>query len=292
METGRDYISSSQCKTWQTSPKEFYKRYADDKTYGTTKYQQFGKDLMEALEFDKEFNIPPRLIKMLIGYQFEEKIYIDGFGGKKLLGFIDAVSSSKEKFIEIKTGKNAWNKADVIKDEQILFYAMIMRKKYGKIPTAKLVWVETRDTEDGGIEFTGNVKSFVRTFTPEELANFEVKVAMIIQEIQHYTYSELDLSVYNDRLTKLMHQKNTIDAELDVVKAEILADLISSGERYGDTENFNITLASRKTWTYSDELKAEIKYSADEFKARKKEEEKDGVATSKGKDYLMVRVRN
>ena len=54
MEIRKEHFSFSQYNTWKTSPKEYFKKYVVENKYKSTKYQQFGKDLMESLEFDKE----------------------------------------------------------------------------------------------------------------------------------------------------------------------------------------------------------------------------------------------
>ena len=298
MDVSRGYFSFSQFNTWVTSPKEYYKKYVLDNAYGSTKYQKFGKDLMDSLEFDsgKVDNIPPSLLTILKGYQYEDEIKISGskIGSiKSLLGFVDAIDKTQKSIIEIKTGKHAWTEDIVKKNEQILFYAMLVNMNYGFIPTCKLVWVETRENElNGDVEFTGKVETFYRTFSISEVEKFTKKVLKAINDIADYDHEIISFDGDIDsRMLELLSEKKRIDDELDVLKSELLLSLKDGNTKYGVTDNFNITLAGRKTWDYSDELKGRIKDSAKDMKAFKTAEEKNGIATSKISEYILIKVR-
>mgnify|MGYP002640649166 FL=1 len=185
METNRPYISYSQYALFNSSPKAYYEKYVLEKESKGTKYQQFGKKLMEDLEFLEKI---PKSLREVLKYgivEFElttQSKHID----KDLFGIIDVISDNKNHFIEIKSGKKPWTKSEVAKNEQMLFYALMINLKYKIIPRATLVYVETEDTEDGGIRYTGNIERFNRVFTLEELVDFGKKIQLTVKEIEAY----------------------------------------------------------------------------------------------------------
>tara|TARA_R110000851_G_scaffold185935_2_gene335201 strand:+ start:2142 stop:3050 length:909 start_codon:yes stop_codon:yes gene_type:complete len=300
MEIRKEHFSFSQYNTWKTSPKEYFKKYVVENKYKSTKYQQFGKDLMESLEFDKEVGvvkgIPKELISYLSDRDFEEEFIIDGksIGSKKnLLGFVDAISKDKLNFDEIKTGKHEWTQDMVDKNEQVLFYAMLIRMKYNVIPFCRLLWVETYEDEiSGEVKFANHVEVFYRTFTISELDKFESSVLKSILDIEEYEHVILSFDKETDsKLLTLLSEKKRIDNELEVLKADMLISLRQEDTKYGVTENFDITKASRTTWVYSDSLKDKISTITKDFKKSKTLEEKNGTATQKQTEFLLIKAR-
>ena len=300
MDIRKDYFSFSQFNTWLTSPKEYYKKYVLENKYRSTKFQKFGKDLMESLEFDMEIvaGIPKELLAILKGYEYEEEFLIDGatIGSKKdLLGFVDALSKDQTSFVEIKTGKHAWTQDLVDKNEQVLFYAMLIRMKYGVIPICKLIWVETFEDEKNKnkVKFTNYIEVFYRSFSISELDKFEKKVLKAIKDIEEYDHVILSFpSELDSKLLELLSEQKRISTELEVLKAEMLIALKDEDTKYGVTENFNITKASRPKWTYSKTLANRIKETAKDIKKFKTEEEKNGTATKTESEYLLIKPRS
>jgi len=293
METNRPYISHSQFALFNSSPKAYYEKYVlDKKSYGT-KYQKFGKKLMEDLEFNEIDGIPKSLRKIVLSGIVEYEITTRSkFIDKDLFGIIDVVAENYQNFVEIKTGKHPWDIAKVKKDEQMLFYATMINLKFGIIPRASLVWAETRDTEEGGIIFTGQVKTFHRNFTLEELADFTKKIQRTVKAIAEYEHTVVEVEVDRDeKLLHLMTEKKRIDEELDLLKAEIMLDIKEFNLKYAQSENFNITLAKRTSYTYSADLAESIKAQAVLNKKRKVIEEKSGVATPKITEYLLIKPK-
>ncbi len=291
METNRPYISYSQYALFNSSPKAYYEKYVLEKESKGTKYQQFGKKLMEDLEFLEKI---PKSLREVLKYgivEFElttQSKHID----KDLFGIIDVISDNKNHFIEIKSGKKPWTKSEVAKNEQMLFYALMINLKYKIIPRATLVYVETEDTEDGGIRYTGNIERFNRVFTLEELVDFGKKIQLTVKEIEAYQHSIVEVEVDRDaKLLELLAEKARIDSELDLLKAEIMLDIKEFDNKYAQSENFNITLASRKTYTYSLELRNMIKEQGEEIKILKNEQENDGSASYKITEYLLIKAK-
>lgn len=293
MEVDKAYISHSQYALFKSSPKAYYEKYVlGKKTYGT-KYQNFGKKLMEDLEFKRLKNVPKLLQDRTKSGVVEYEVTVrPKFFSKDLFGIIDVIGKDYRYFDEIKTGKKAWTKSMVLENEQILFYALMISLKHKVIPVANLIWAETEDNEDGGISFTGKTKSFKREFTADELIEFEKKVLAVCLDIEDYEHTVLDVDEDKDaKLLRLITEKQRIDAELDLLKSEIMVDIKDFNNKYAESENFKITLAERKNYTYSDSLKEEIKKSTEEIKLKKKQEEIDGKATVKITEYLLIKAK-
>tara|TARA_R110000787_G_scaffold62331_2_gene141034 strand:+ start:3120 stop:4010 length:891 start_codon:yes stop_codon:yes gene_type:complete len=295
METNRDYLSYSQYALFKSSPKAYYEKYVLGKEQFGTKYQNFGKKLMEDLEFGQnDMSIPKPLRDLAKERVLEHEITIKKDNLEKdLFGIVDVVGSDFEHFWEIKTGKHPWSESDVAKNEQMLFYALMIGLKYNTTPTATLVWAETRDDEEGNVViFTGNTKVFERIFTTEELSDFYLEIEKTIKEMSEYEHSILEVENDKDaRLLYLITEKKRIDEELDLLKAEIMLELSEFQNKYASSENFNITLASRKSYTYSTGLTDSIKQTASDFKLLKTKEEKNGTAVQKATQYLLIKAK-
>ena len=294
MEVNRPYISFSQYTLFISSPKAYYEKYGEGKVSHGTKYQSFGKRLMEDLEFGTEIKGIPTPLKNLVksGIVEYEMTVESKHIEKDLFGIVDVIQENYSHFSEIKTGKHPWTESKVKKDEQMLFYALMINLKHKIIPVADLVWAETRDTEDGGIIFTGQVKVFRREFTLEELVDFAKKVNVVVKNIAEYEHTVFDVdSSVDARLLTLMTEKKRIDAELDLLKAELTLELKEFSNKYASSENFNITLAKRTSYKYSDKLTSDIKASNENFKMFKYEEEKSGLATPKITEYLVIKPK-
>ena len=293
MEVDRTYISHSQYALFKSSPKAYYEKYGLGKKTHGTKYQNFGKKLMEDIEFRRLKGVPQDLLERTKSGVVEYEITVrPKFFSKDLFGIVDVVGQNFLYFDEIKTGKKAWTESMVIANEQLLFYALMISLKHKVIPTARLIWAETIDTEDGGIVFTGRVKTFKREFTAAELLGFEKKVLDVCLQIEDYEHTVLEVNEDKDaKLLRLLTEKKRIDEELDLLKSEIMVEIKEFDNKYAESENFNITLAKRKNYTYSAELKEEIKISTDDFKLKKKQEEIDGVATVSVTEYLLIKAK-
>lgn len=246
---------------------------------------------MKDLEFGE--NIPTALVSALKNANFiEHEITLNSDDNEKaLFGIIDGLSADYTELFEIKTGKHPWNQSQVDKDTQMPFYANLVNIKYGVIPKAKLVYVETKDSF-GGIEFTGKVEVFERTFTADELSDFDNDVFQVCEQIEAYIHQITEVEVDRDsKLLELISEKKRIDAELDLLKSEILLEMKENDNKYAQSENFNITLASRNSWTYSEQLTQMIKEQGVKVKEFRIQEEKNGTAKSVSTEYLLIKPK-
>ena len=294
MKNNRSYISYSQYKLFLSSPKSFYKRYVRGQVPPATKYQEFGKKLMRDLEFG-EMSKLPKLLRFAIStgnIEHEIRVKSEVVVGKDLFGYIDAVSDDFSEFTELKTGKHAWTLDDVKNNEQLLFYALMIYLKYDIIPTAELVWVETKEDEDGILGYTGKVKSFTRKFSLKELVRFEKKIAKTVKDIKDYVFDMRDIEGDKDALlVDLLATQKEVEEKISLIKDEIMLDMQEFGNKYGESENFNYTLAVRKSYVHSEQLKEESAKAQALIKRMKKEEIDSGVAKLKTTEYLLIKPK-
>lgn len=293
MDSNRPYLSYSQYALFKSSPKTYFEKYVLDKKNRPSKYQRFGKKLMEDLEFNELENVPKELRQIIINNDVEKEITVrPKFFDKDLFSIIDVCSDEGTHFYEIKTGKHAWSEAKVLKDEQMLFYALTVSLKYKVIPTSTLIWVETEDAEDGSIKFTGKIQKFKREFTLGEIEDFEKTLLETCVAISEYEHSIVDFDNSVDaRLLRLMSEKKRIDSELDLLKAEILIEIKEIGDKYATSENFDITLAKRTNYAYSEDISKSVEEFNKVIKLKKIQEEKSGIAIPSITEYLLIKPK-
>lgn len=294
MKSNRTYFSYSQYATFKSSPKQYYEKYVKNKETGSTKYQRFGRDLMKNAEFAELSEVPELIRERVKSGIVEHPILVSAvLVDKDLYGILDAVNDDKNHFIEIKTGKHRWTKDQVVINEQMLFYALLIYLETDEVPTAELLYVETKDNEDGGVQFTGYSERFYREFTLEEILQFQREVCSAIEEIDNYVFSKFDVEQTKDeRLKELLEKQKEIDAQVKLLKDEIFTDLQEFGNKYGESEHFNFTIAQRPRYKFSAELTTEIKELETKIKVMKNEAIKSGVAEKSYTEYLLIKSKS
>ncbi len=143
------------------------------------------------------------------------------------------------------------------------------------------------DTKEDGLLYTGNIKTFDRTFTFEELATFQAKIEATIDEIETYEYKELEVDNNDvDRYIYLQRVIEEASLELSAIKMKVQADMIEADVTFGKGDKGNFIISSRKTWKYSevvDELKKDIKN-------QQITEQKDNTATFTVGQSIMFKL--
>lgn len=162
--TPRGYLSWSQLSLWEKDPNLYYQIYVDGMDMVRTAYLQLGKRLDEAIQRGKdEFDDPMinYLVTMLPRYpKMQHRIDIT-FEGIPLVGVLDGFYPRKLIVGEHKSGKK-WTQSLADKSGQLDFYALLVWKKYGKLPKEIFLhWAKTDINEDGELYFTGDTKTFV-----------------------------------------------------------------------------------------------------------------------------------
>lgn len=293
----RDYLSWSQYSLWTKSKLSYWKQYGLNEEQKPNKFFNKGNELGEALEHGESFSSDTMIDKLLTIVPrldiMEDKIEVELVNGEKILGFADSASLDNMLFLEYKSGKEPWTQLRVEEHEQLLFYALGYYIKNGRlgIPISKLIWVETEETEEG-LKFTGNTEEFDRTFTEQEVLDFEMRLVKVCAEIDEWEYTEMEVEdEFIDRYNALLNQQKEIQSEIAIMKLTIEDRMIEEGVDYAKGMRGRFGFTKRKTWTYSKET-TEI---ANKFKkgiaAKRKEEIKDGIATfteSKSLNYSAI----
>jgi hypothetical protein len=286
MKRNREYFSWSQYSLWNKSKKEFYKRYGLGEESKTNRYFEKGKELGIYLETGYIAPTADETMLKLVGDLvpkldlMEEKIEVE-FDGCRLLSYIDSSSIDREEFYEYKTGKVAWTQELVDAHEQLDFYAVCyyILNQQTFIPKCKLVWIETEESEDNEIAYTGRVEIFERSFTEQGIADFFGKILTTIQEIEEWEYVEMEIDdELVDRYIEVQRLLTELKEESDTIKLEIQVRMQVEGVQYATGTNGKFSLSKRKSWSYSDGLEKFAAEIAAEIKKAQAAEQKSGEA--------------
>jgi|GEM_PF-1359551 len=299
MKTNRDYFSWSQYILWQTSKREFWKRYQLGAPQVSNRFYDKGKELAEYLATGvvptqcKDDMIDIVVLNIPKLDLFEEDLTYE-VDGHKILCYTDSSDHLGTEFLEYKSGKIPWTQELVNEHDQLLFYALgyWYRNEKQLIPNCKLVWVETMQTEDG-LMYTGNVEVFDRKFTTKELNAFEKKLVKTIKEIEEFEYSEIEVD--EDVVRRYAELKEIVEdatQEMELIKLQVYAELSEAGCKFGAGEIGNFFITERKSWEYSETLKEFQKSNATAVTKMQKEEQKLGVAKCTTNESLTFRLKD
>lgn len=283
----KDYLSWSQYSLWTKSKREYWKRYGLNENRSSNKFFAKGKELSEALDYDDDgSNSTDELLSMVLQniprLDFQEvELKVQLKNGETLLSYVDSGCLDFTEFYEYKTGKIPWTQELVDKHDQMLFYALgyYIKSERTLIPTSKLIWVETEQTETEGLKYTGLIQEFNRSFTVEEVEAFEDTLIAAIEEIENWDYVELELEDnLVDRYIELTELVKQAEAELDLIKLEVQLMMDAEEVQYANATNGKFSIAERKTWTYSASF-VKVKSDIDKrLKIAMAQEQKDGIA--------------
>lgn len=199
----KGYISYSAWSLWKRDKNAFRRRYYENEKPPETVETIFGKRIAELLEDNHDdLSHVPR-------YECPEHSIAITIEGVKILGYIDNFCPHTFSFLEYKTGhkdkngKEPWNKLKVEKHEQLPFYSMLIKEKYGKVKnTCHLIWLETEfinktiefdghtltaDTRE--LKLTGKVKKFSRTIYEWQRKKIKKELLQAVKEI-HEDYEK------------------------------------------------------------------------------------------------------
>jgi len=290
MKTNRDYFSWSQYNLWHTSKREFWKQYNQSIKGKGIKFFDKGKELANFMET----GVVPTQCKdpMLeaVAEQMPRLEYIEEclevpYKDTKLLGFIDSSQKDGSIFMEYKTGKVAWTQERTDEHDQLLFYAYMFFIKNGRIPSCRLVWVETMDTDDG-LMYTGEIHAFDRTFTTQEIRDFGKKIDKTLKEIEKFEYKELEADADDvKRYSVLMERKAEIDEELNLIKMKIHEKMTANDVTFAKGHEGNFIITRRKRWKYS----AVVDEMAAALKKEQIKEQKFGTASNTVSESIMFK---
>lgn len=188
----KPYLSWSAISLWNRDKDLFRRRYYENEKSPDNVFTLFGRETHTMLETQENLaHIPRHEIAEL-----EIKTEIEGV---PILGYIDNFSPKTKAFLDYKTAKNPWTEVEVQKLDQMPFYSLLIKEKFGKVKAkCQLIWLETRFKEveekvgsqimvgEGNeLELTGVFKVFNRTIEEwerERIKKWIVKSAKEISE--------------------------------------------------------------------------------------------------------------
>ena len=197
----KDYVSYSALRVWKESRDLYRRKYYDGQLDTGTVYTRFGKRVAEILE-KRDFTDFPELHQIPHYPISEQSIEIE-LEGIKVKGYLDLFDPATNAFGEVKTGianptKVApWSRVTVRKHEQLPFYSLLIKKKFGTVTNrCNLIWLETRfirvedtigsrrmDRDSDDLELTGKMKIFPRSIYQWERDRIEQMIINTANEI-------------------------------------------------------------------------------------------------------------
>lgn len=292
MQTIRDYFSWSQYNLWNSSKVEFRKKYVIGQDALNNKFLEKGKMLADSLKFgviaDTDDDISEDVIVSLPKLHYSEKEIDIAIGGERILAYIDSCSEDLKLFYEYKTGKVEWTQERLDKDEQTLFYAVLLYSITGILPTVELYWAETKEV-DVQVLFTGTIKKFVREFNKNEIEKMEIKILKTIQDIRNYEYEVVLVDDgFVETYLELNQRINELNQQLDAIKNVIIESIGDS--TIGESNYGTFSVVKRKTYKYSDDVeKIEQEYKTVIEKLRKSERDNDIAKEEISSTYLKFK---
>lgn len=144
----KEYLSYSAISLWYKDEEAFRARYYRNEPVHDNAYSIFGREVHKKLETNKELKHIPRL-------PIAEKAIKVKIEDLPLLGYIDGFCDKTFAFLDYKSGirkadgSPRWTQLEVQKLEQLPFYAMLIKAKYGKVDkNSQLIWLETQWKEE------------------------------------------------------------------------------------------------------------------------------------------------
>ncbi len=191
IQTPRGYLSFSQVSLWQKDPAQYAALYFDgrDELRPSNAGMSYGKVVADALEMgvqtgdlltDAAMLLLPKHDVADVEFRAEVKTP-DGW--VVMLAKPDSMTDDGAAFLEFKTGKTKWTQEKAQKHLQMHWYATAIYLKYGKIPKAMLVWIETSQSTDGVVAPTGRIERFEVNITLGDILKTMALVGTTAKEI-------------------------------------------------------------------------------------------------------------
>lgn len=299
------YISWSRFNLFTSNPQEYYKRYILGEDMFETKYLRYGKAFANAVENGgSDDPIIDAMVEEVTTYEIVEEeceAKPDGFP-IKMYGFKD--TSRKGAFREYKTGTTKWTQNRVNNHGQLLFYAAMDYVNTGEVPEVHLDWLPVEELNDGSLAFTGELYSFERVITEQEIKSFLDDIRQVIEDIQEYEPTdEFDLfelpddkqDLFNEYL-KIQRKENQLGEKKSAIKEKLEKYMIEESVQKVNSEAGTFYQHTSRKWNYPEsvtkkekEIKEENKERKNEIKKLKKEAEDSGDATVEESKSLRFR---
>ena len=162
------HFSHSQMEMWLTSRSQYWEKYVDGKDMFVTQQMEFGKRVARTLDGAQGLILDTTMATTLGNIEVlsagtEVMMNPDLEEGLRIKMYMDTCETDFSRFGEYKTSINPdeydQDKVDELK--QMWFYATMIWKEHGIIPSGFLHWVETEYTDDlerfpEGMRLTGH----------------------------------------------------------------------------------------------------------------------------------------
>ena len=279
MEIPRDYISYSQIRTFRKSPQEYYKRYVLGQDMYESKWLKYGKRFSEAVEDggsdDEIIDAMVKEVTVYEGTEVEAKAETDKID-LPLFGYKDTAKDGA--FREYKTGTKEWTQERVNNHEQLLMYALIDYLNTGEVPTVHLDWLPVEEHGDGSVSFTGELYTFERDISEEEVLAYIDEVKDVINAIRAYEPDdEVDLIELEPEKAGLFNQYMQLDKEIDQleekqdeVKEKVKQYMMDEAIQKVSADDGTFYQQTYKSYDYPEEVQ-EIKETLNEKRKQARE---------------------
>lgn len=196
------HLSFSAINLWKKNKAQYRKKYYDGEPSISTVYTTFGNVVHKLVE-ENDFGKYPVLKEIPIYSKHEEPIEIE-IEGVPIRGFLDLYEPDNYSFADLKSGivhktnGPPWTALKVRQWEQLPFYSLLVKKKFGKVQNkCHLIWLETYFEESkqksispalkvgrGELQLTGQIKIFPRVIAEWERKRMQDDIIKTAAEIQ------------------------------------------------------------------------------------------------------------
>mgnify|MGYP006888280883 CR=1 FL=1 len=191
-------MSYSAYALWKRDKDAYRRKYYEEEKPLETVETRFGKLLAEKLErCDDDVKHIPNYASR----EYNIEVFIKG---NRVIGRLDGFDEDRKRFLDHKSahatkdGKSPWNNLKVRKLEQLPFYSMLIKEKFGKVDrTCHLIWIETEFADktiiwngsklfssSKSLMLTGKVKKFRRIITKYERDRIKNDLLKVMEEIK------------------------------------------------------------------------------------------------------------
>lgn len=198
----REYISYSSWSLWKKDKDAFRRKYYLNEESFSTAETIYGKHIARLLEDEEEVKKHP-VLSLVPRYSVrEQKIEVE-IAGIRVMGYLDTFEPNTFQFGEFKSGhlsrdgKPPWDIVKVNKHDQLPFYSLLIKEKYGKVDRlTRLHWLETHfkkktmdfegmtlEASSRELELTGRIETFKRIIPQWERDNIRESIINAAKEI-------------------------------------------------------------------------------------------------------------
>lgn len=191
----REYVSHTQLSLWERSPESYRRKYILGEDGFENIQMRFGKMFAEALEAGKGSNFASDALLSRVRLYPRREVEVSALlklsrNKVALFGILDGYDKRTDTLGEYKTGK-MWSQRRVDDDEQITFYNLIKYLGTKKLYKKNVLHSVETIMQDGEIQFTGNVMSFVTKRKLTDVLKMKKRVEKFVIEVSKMMEKEI-----------------------------------------------------------------------------------------------------